>query len=82
MDNNRTSRPSPELLLLLGRLDGKMDAVLQRMDINDKHHDELEQRITSLEHWRAYILGIAAILSAIVATFATKLTSFIMGAPQ
>jgi len=80
MDNHHhTERPSPELLLLLGRLDGKMDAVLRRMDNNDKMHDELEDRITSLEHWRAYILGIAALLSALVATFSTKLTTFLMG---
>ena len=81
MDNRHTERPSPELLLLLGKLDGKMDAVLQRMDANDKTHDELDVRVTSLEHWRAYILGIAAILSAIIATFATKLTTFLMGTP-
>lgn len=82
MDNTRTTRPSPELLLLLGRLDGKMDAVLQRMDANDKVHDDLENRISALEHWRTYILGIAAILSALISTFATKLTSFLMGTPQ
>lgn len=76
---NGAPRPSPQLLLLLGKLDGKMDAVLQRMEVNDKHHDELEERITSLEKWRAYVLGIAAIVSALVATFWTKLTTYLMG---
>lgn len=80
MDNHRRNdRPSPELLLLLGRLDGKMDAVLQRMEANDKHRDEHEERITSLEKWRAYVLGIAAIVSALIATFSTKLTTYLMG---
>lgn len=80
MDNHRrTNQPSPELLILLGRLDGKMDAVLQRMEVNDKNHDEHEERITSLEKWRAYVLGIAAIVSALIATFSTKLTNYLMG---
>ena len=77
--DNPTQRPSPELLLLLGRIDGKMDSVLLRLEHNDKIHDELDERITSLERWKSYILGVAAVLSALVATFATKLTTFIMG---
>lgn len=80
MDNQRhTDRPAPELLLLLGRIDGKMDSVLLRLEHNDKIHDELDKRLTALERWRAYILGMTAILSAIIATLATKLTTFIMG---
>ncbi|NJL70250.1 MAG: hypothetical protein HC888_00955 [Candidatus Competibacteraceae bacterium] len=77
--NNAPQRPPQELLLLLGRIDGKMDSVLLRLEHNDKIHDDLDKRLTSLEKWRAYILGVAAVISALVATFAAKLTTFLMG---
>lgn len=60
MDNNENHT------LLLGRVEGKLDAVIARFDRQDHRIDEIEDRIgdaedrvSTLENWRWYLLGIA-----------------------
>jgi hypothetical protein len=49
----------PDVLLLIGRMDGKLDLLLTR-------HDKLDERITALESFKGYALGAAAVISAAV----------------
>ena len=44
-----------DTLLLLGKIDGKLDLVIDK--VNGQ-----EQRISSLEKWRAYVVGAGAVL--------------------
>jgi hypothetical protein len=59
--------------LLLGRVEGKLDAVIARFDRQDRRIDEIEDRIgevsdrvSTLENWRWYLLGLAATASVIL----------------
>lgn len=54
-----------DLLLAIGRLEGKVDSILATMRL---HHEELERldtRVRTLEHGRAWALGLAAAVSII-----------------
>lgn len=51
------------LYLALGRLEGMMQAVLTNQTASGERMDSIEKRTTSLEHWRAYTVGISATLS-------------------
>lgn len=52
---------SNELILLIGRLDGKMDTLLMQQN----NHDD---RLRELEKGRWFNLGVAAAVSGIVST--------------
>lgn len=41
---------SPELLLLLGKIDGKLDAALERLSKYEISHDHLTSRVNALEN--------------------------------
>lgn len=62
-----------ELTLLLGRIDGKLDSALSRMNSIEAKHDALEGRVSTLERWRAYLLGAAALAGA----FASQIASLV-----
>jgi hypothetical protein len=64
-----------DLALMIGRLEGKVDALHERMDRMDQGRIEFRKdvnntleshskRIGALERWRAYVLGIAAAAAA------------------
>jgi hypothetical protein len=67
-----------ELFLTIGRLEGKIDALIQMQRVHEdaiKQHDE---RIRTLEHSRSYSMGMAGAAGAlvsIVAHVAVKLLS-------
>lgn len=59
--------------LLLGRVEGKLDAVIARFDRQDHRIDQIEDRIgeaedrvSALENWRWYLLGLAAAVAAVL----------------
>lgn len=57
------SHESPhDILLLLGRIEGKLDAVIKRMDKMDSTIDNHEHRIVSLEKAHARFKGGTALL--------------------
>lgn len=58
-----TERTDPDLLLLIGRMDGKLDTLLTR-------HDQHEKRIGALEAFKNRALGYAAAVSGAVALLA------------
>jgi hypothetical protein len=55
-----------ELFLTIGRLEGKIDALIQMQRVHEdaiKNHDE---RIRTLEHSRSYSMGMAGAVGALV----------------
>lgn len=64
-----------ELLIALGRLEGKMDALLNMQRIQESQLKEHDKRIRDLENHKHYIIGVAAVIGAIASaaiTFALK----------
>jgi len=54
-----------EILLTLGRLEGKVDAMMTSLRMQEQELKLLEKRIRELENSRAWMLGAAAVISAI-----------------
>lgn len=55
----------PELMLALGRLEGKLDAVLQMQRIHEEQIKSLDERVRKLEHARSFSIGAAAVVGAL-----------------
>lgn len=52
-----------EILLALGRLEGKMDSMMTSLRIQEQELKVLDERIRELEQSRSWLLGAAAIIS-------------------
>ena len=72
------TQPAPPVFLMIGRMEGKLDALITRVDAmanqleaaalrNDADHDALEARVAKLELWRAWMIGAAATSGALAA---------------
>lgn len=53
----------PELYRILGRLEGKLDAALATQARHESEIRKIVERITHLEKGRAFLVGIATIIS-------------------
>jgi uncharacterized protein YhaN len=62
-----------DILLLLGRMEGKLDAVIKSMDKLDSAISSLDQRVSTLEKAHARFKGGAAFLLALVSAAAVLL---------
>lgn len=60
------------LLLLIGRLEGKLDALIQSSHRQSGQIVEIEARLMKLEASRAWMVGAASVIS-ILATLASHL---------
>ena len=58
-----------EILIALGRLEGKVDALIARQAIHDEELDRHDKRLRDLEQSRAWVLGAAAVVGAVAAFF-------------
>jgi hypothetical protein len=57
--------PSNEqIFLALGRLEGKVDALMHRSMQIEEHLDNQDKRIRSLEQYKHFLLGISAAVGA------------------
>lgn len=56
-----------EILIALGRLEGKVDAMMTSLRIQEEELKKLDVRIRELEQSKAWLLGAAAIVSMLVA---------------
>lgn len=54
-----------DLLILMGKIDGKMDGVLTEMRAVREHNKELEQRVQKLEKFNNWSLGAAAAIGVV-----------------
>jgi len=55
-----------EILLALGRLEGKVDALIARQVIHDEELDRHDLRIRELEKSKSWMFGVAAAIGATV----------------
>jgi hypothetical protein len=60
------SHDAPEIMLAIGRLEGKVDALLQMQRIQEDQLKLHEERIRDLEHSKSFTMGIAATVGAFV----------------
>lgn len=70
-----SDRDDVNLNRALGRMEGKLDALLKAHAETDRRADRLEQRVSSLERARAYMLGLTAAASG----FVTLAINFLIG---
>ena len=54
------------VILLLGRIDGKLDSALSHIDQHDDTLEKYNERITKLETGKAWVLGYAAAVSGAI----------------
>jgi hypothetical protein len=64
-----------EILLALGRLEGKVDAMMTSLRLQEQELKSLDKRIRELEQSRAWMLGAAAIIS-LLAGMIVKMVPF------
>jgi len=70
------SHPDSEILLAIGRLEGKVDTLIQLQRIHEERLKDHDIRIRDLENSKASILGAAAVIgsiSAVIISIASKL---------
>lgn len=52
-----------EVLIALGRLEGKVDAMMSSLRIQEQELKRMDERVRHLEQSKAWLLGAAAIIS-------------------
>ena len=57
---------------LLGRIDQKLDHLFLNQAAATKRHDDLDDRVTSLEGWRWYLTGISTAAGGLAAFIINK----------
>lgn len=62
------------LFLTLGRLEGKVDTLLTLQKVQEEQIKEHDQRLRSLEHSKAFLMGISAVVGAAVSIAINLLT--------
>jgi len=55
-----------EILVALGRLEGKVDALITRQSLIDEEMGRQEKRIRALEQSKSWVLGAAAMVGGAV----------------
>ena len=55
-----------ELMLALGRLEGKVDSLITRQALIDQEMDKFDHRLRSIEQSKSWLVGAAAVLGATV----------------
>tara|TARA_Y100001937_G_scaffold53497_1_gene73762 strand:- start:5064 stop:5273 length:210 start_codon:yes stop_codon:yes gene_type:complete len=56
-----------EILIALGRLEGKVDALITRQAVHDEELDRHDKRLRDLEQSKAWLLGASAAAGALAA---------------
>lgn len=70
------SHPDSEILLAIGRLEGKVDTLIQLQRIHEERLKDHDIRIRDLENSKASIFGAAAVIgsiSAVIISIVSKL---------
>jgi len=55
-----------ELLLALGRLEGKVDSLITRQAVHDERLERIDIRVRTLENSRSWLMGASAAIGASV----------------
>jgi len=64
-----------EVLIALGRLEGKVDAMMTSLRLQEQELKRMEERVRHLEQSKAWLLGAAAVIS-LIAGFVVKMIPF------
>jgi len=67
--------PDKDIMLALGRLEGKVDALIQGQAAQGEKLNKHDERIRALEHYKAWIMGGAAAAGAVTSLLVRFLTS-------
>jgi hypothetical protein len=62
---NQHNNLDPDLILLIGRLEGKLDALISQTHRQSNKLLELEDRLNKLEAYKSWLLGVASVVSVI-----------------
>ena len=65
----KTRDDQRDLLLALGRLEGKVDSILATMGQHGEELSKLDNRLRKLEQSKAWMLGAAAVVGALSSSF-------------
>lgn len=68
---------SEEILLAIGRLEGKVDAMLTMVRMQEEQIRLHDERIRELEHSKAFLMGVAALAGGATSTLVTFITKII-----
>ena len=80
--DDHTHHDEHAMILLLGRIDGKLDAAITRLESHDQRITRLDTDVGSLRNWRAYTVGIATVISLVIAAMGDRVLSlFNRGGP-
>jgi hypothetical protein len=72
-----TDRPDlSEIQRSVGRVEGKLDAFIGQMKVQDDRSTNLEVRVRSVENKQHWYAGAGAILGAVLGAFGVHLRSF------
>jgi len=66
-----------DLLLVIGRLEGKVDCILSTMTAHGQDIEKLDSRVRHLEQSRSWALGVAAIVGAACSLGLNQLGDFL-----
>jgi len=66
-----------ELIYALGRLEGKVDTLIQLQRLQEEQIKNHEERLRGLEHSKSYAMGIAAAVGAVISTAVSFITKAI-----
>lgn len=64
-----------DLLLTLGRLEGKVDSLIQGLKVLQNDFVELEGRIRNLENSKAFFLGATGVVASLVSLLVSYVTN-------
>tara|TARA_Y100001937_G_scaffold54304_1_gene74936 strand:+ start:136 stop:345 length:210 start_codon:yes stop_codon:yes gene_type:complete len=62
-----------QILIALGRLEGKVDALISRQAVHDEELQRHDVRLRNLEQGRSWLLGAAAVVGALVSVISNKI---------
>tara|TARA_R100001510_G_scaffold45594_1_gene42321 strand:+ start:176 stop:385 length:210 start_codon:yes stop_codon:yes gene_type:complete len=65
--------PDNQILIALGRLEGKVDALISRQVMHDEELQKHDLRLRNLEQGRSWLLGAAAMVGAAVSFISTRI---------
>jgi hypothetical protein len=64
-----------EMQRAIGRIEGKMDAFIEQMKVQDERATKVETRVRGLERWQHFYSGAGAILGALLGAFGVHMRS-------
>ena len=65
--------PDNQILIALGRLEGKVDALISRQVMHDEELQKHDLRLRNLEQGRSWLLGAAAMVGAAASFISTRI---------